>query len=308
MNAKKSENSAIFINRADEKYGIMNVREVSATEDNQAVERAIGYIEENLQNEISLSAVAAAAGYSVYHFARVFRRATGMTPASYIRRRRISEICRAMESGDRPISEIAFAWGFNSKENFIRAFKTEHHILPTEFKSAQNSLKLYDRLTLCACEPEVKASVKSMDAFDLVVYPCDEETPPSFWNKYNARGWSRRLSGGECVRDFGVSAWDAERNRLNYFIGIEADKARGCREHTVELHIPGGLYALFDTPKAERFDFVSTIHQTWAYIDRVWLPANGYRRTGGYELESYVENSHTYSETIYIPIERKDEP
>lgn len=39
-------------------------------------------------------------------------------------------------------------YGFNSKENFMRAFKREHHILPTEYRSAENSLKLYEKYRL----------------------------------------------------------------------------------------------------------------------------------------------------------------
>jgi AraC family transcriptional regulator len=37
---------------------------------------------------------------------------------------------------DIPVSEMAFEYGFNSKENFTRAFISEHHILPTEYSKA----------------------------------------------------------------------------------------------------------------------------------------------------------------------------
>ncbi len=77
------------------------------------IQNAINYIEEHLTDEISNAKLAQIAGYSE----------------------------------KRPVSEIAFEYGFNSKENFTRAFKAEHHILPTEFKTARNSLKPYDRIT-----------------------------------------------------------------------------------------------------------------------------------------------------------------
>ena len=50
---------------------------------------------------------------------------------------------------------------------------------------------------------------------------------------------------------------------------------------------------------------ISTIHKTWDYIARVWLPEIGYVRSGGYELESYVEESREFSETIYISIKKE---
>ena len=83
-----------------------------------SIQKAIDYIEENLKNDISIGQVAAAIGYSEYHFLRIFKRFVGFTPASYIRKRRISEIVGAMERNDssRPISDIAFECGFNSKE------------------------------------------------------------------------------------------------------------------------------------------------------------------------------------------------
>lgn len=103
------------------------------------IERVINYIEENLQGEISLEDCARVSGYSLYHFLRIFRDAVGLTPANYIRKRRISEISKEIMRGNQSISPIAFRYGFNSKENFVRAFKAEHHILPTEYKETKTA-------------------------------------------------------------------------------------------------------------------------------------------------------------------------
>jgi AraC family transcriptional regulator len=104
------------------------------------IAKAVEYIEENLTNEIDLAACAKACGYSKYYFLRAFKEVAGITPIDYIRKRRLSEIAKRICEGDEYISEIAFAYGFNSKENFTRAFKDEYHILPTEYKQVQNSL------------------------------------------------------------------------------------------------------------------------------------------------------------------------
>ena len=88
----------------------------------EQIEKAIEYIEENLQCEISLAECARVSGYSPYHFLRVFRSTVGLTPSDYIRKRRITEISREMMQGKQYLSSIAFRYGFNSKENFIRAF------------------------------------------------------------------------------------------------------------------------------------------------------------------------------------------
>lgn len=284
----------------------MGVNEINYREH---IQRALEYIEENLRGDISNADLAHVAGYSEYHFLRVFKEVVHLTPADYIRKRRISEIVRRMETEKQPIANLAFEYGFNSKENFVRAFKAEHHILPTEFKTIQNSLKLYEPIKF-EYEPfRVEAQLVTLEPFRLVTYKSDESFAPHFWNKYNTRQWSKKLSGGKTVEDFGVSDWNAERNELVYYIGIREEDAQGDLTGTEVLDIEGGLYAIFDTPHTTHFDFVNSIHRTWDYIGRIWLPENGYQRRGGFELESYVEESHLFSERIYIPIisERKSE-
>ena len=268
------------------------------------IQKALDYIEDNLKNDIDSATLARVAGYSEYHFLRVFRQTVHLTPADYIRKRRITEIVRCVVREKRPISEIAFAYGFNSKENFVRAFKREHHILPTEFRAAQNSLKLYDRLILEEPEFELEATFVTLDGFRLITYKSDEKYTPHFWNKYNANGWSKKLSGGNTVEDFGACIWNAEQKKLDYYIGIRAADAHGDLSDTVTLDIASGLYAVFDTPPSIHFDFVNTVHRAWDDIGRVWLRENGYERTGGFELESYTEESRKFSEKIYIPIRK----
>ena len=266
------------------------------------VMQAINYIEENLKNQIALTDCARVSGYSDYHFIRVFKEATGLTPADYIRKRRLTEIIKHMRQ-DIPVSEMAFEYGFNSKENFTRAFISEHHILPTEYKSALNSLKLYEAISF-ETEPFVVIPIFTyLEPFILTVYKSDEAYPPNFWNKYNSRKWSKKLSGGKVCEDYGVSAWNESENKLDYFIGIKKENTIGNTDGTMELLIQGGLYAIFATPKASHYDFVNTIHRTWAYINNKWLQNSGYRRTGGYEFESYIEESRIFSEKIYIPLE-----
>lgn len=268
----------------------------------EVVQKAIDYIEAHLPEPLPLDTLARAAGYSKFHFQRLFLETVHMTPAVYIRRRRISEVVRAMEAGEQSISALAFAWGFNSKENFTRAFKSEHHILPTEFKSVGNSLKLWDRISLE--EPFVmpEGVPVMLDSFRLIVLPSDEAVPSDFWNRYNVGGWSAKLSGGDVVEDWGVSLWDSAENRLRYFIGIREEYAHGDLSGTIPLEIPGGTYIRFDTPPGPQFRFIATVQRTWAGISE-WMETHGYRRMAGYELEYYVESSRTFTETILIPAE-----
>ncbi len=268
----------------------------------ESIQRAIDYIEDNLCFDLRTEELAAAAGYSKYHFIRIFTEAIGLTPADYIRKRRLSQIADELDRYSGSIAELAFRYGFNSKENFIRAFKAEHHILPTEYKKAKNSLRLYPRAKLDFQRTPAAPQIVTLAPFSLTVLESDEEYPPHFWNKYNCRGVSRRLSGGKTVADYGVSSWDCTEGRLRYYIGIRTDEAAGDTLGTLQLAVEGGMYAVFTTEPAGHFAFVNNIRSTWAYINAEWLPSSGCERTGGLEFESYVEDSRTYSEQIYIPI------
>lgn len=266
------------------------------------IEKAINYIEENLQNAISLSDCAKNCGYSQYHFLRLFKYSTGFTPADYIRKRRLSEIAKRIPDGKEHISDLAFQYGFNSKENFIRAFKSEHHILPTEYKSAANSLKLYEKIVFKSAEFSVAPRILRLEDFEVIGYKSDEEVVSNFWNKYNVNGSSRTLSGGKSVRDYGVCIWNETCQKQDYYIGIKSHDAKGNLQNTQKLVIHGGLYASFPTPPSTHGNFVSTIHKTWEYIFGKWIPESDYEFAGGYQFECYVEQSRVYSEDIYVPI------
>ena len=269
------------------------------------ITQVINYIEAHLKEELDNKSLARISGYSEYHFIRLFRKYVRLTPADYIRKRRISEIvCRIGET-NRSMSDVAFEYGFNSKENFTRAFKREHNILPTEWKSVNCSLRLFLPFEF---EPEKqlpKISIAYLKGFSLTVYNFGGEFPPDCWNKYNAQRLSCTLSGGNAVEDYGAMMWDNGEKKLNYYIGIATENAKGDISGTLQLEIPEGTYAVFDTPPSEQKDFVINIRNTWDWIYKEWFPASGFERGEGYELESYTETSRKYTERIYIPIKRR---
>ncbi len=267
------------------------------------ISRVLDYIENHLKDDtkLNITSLSKIAGYSEFHFLRVFKEFVGLTPADYIRKRRISEIVKRI-GGNRPVSDIAFEYGFNSKENFTRAFKSEHNILPTEFKKANCSLRLFEPFEFEKTYPVPVVAMKFIEGFVLTAYNFGDTFPPNCWNKYNTEKRSLTLSGGILTEDFGVMRWNKNKNCLEYYIGIPTELAKGDVDTTIEIEIEGGLYAVFQTVPANQYDFVDTIRKTWEWINTVWLPTSGYKRKDAYELESYMESSKEYSEHIYVPL------
>ena len=269
------------------------------------VKLALDYIESHLKDEIDNKTLAQITGYSEYHFIRLFRKFVSLTPANYIRKRRISEIVRRIGEISQPMSDVAFEYGFNSKENFTRAFKKEHNILPTEWKTANCSLRLFMPFDFESSNPKPTVSMQYLEKFSLIAYRFDNQSPPHCWNKYNAENRSILLSGGDIVEDFGAMIWDDKKGKLIYHIGIKADAAKGNIADTQQLEISSGLYAVFETPHTNQHDFVRMIRSTWDWIYSDWLPNSGYCKAEGFEQESYIETSKEYIERIYIPIKKE---
>ncbi|MBQ2732742.1 MAG: AraC family transcriptional regulator [Clostridia bacterium] len=275
----------------------------------ESIEKVISLIESELKSDksgildnVSLSRVA---GYSEYHFLRIFKSVVGITPADYIRKRRISEIVRVMCVSDRPISDIAFEYGFNSKENFTRAFAGEHGILPTDFRNADCSLRLYSRFSFEKSQSEPAATIVYVSGFSVTAYSYPGLSPNQAWNKYNASGCSEKLTDKNNAVDYGVMCWNTKTRALDYYIGVKSELVKNAFGNTVDLYISPGVYAVFDTPPATQHTFAELIGETWNYIYRVWLPKNGFKRAKGYEFECYTENSKLYTERIFVPIEKE---
>lgn len=70
------------------------------------IQRVIDYIETHLKEELNNKLLAKIVGYSEFHFLRLFREAVRLTPADYIRKRRISEIVRRIGTESRPMSDM----------------------------------------------------------------------------------------------------------------------------------------------------------------------------------------------------------
>jgi len=106
-----------------------------ADQNAEAVNRMKVYIDKNIKEPITAKALSAAAGYSQYYAARIFKRHTGRMPFEYIRERRLNEAAAALrESGSR-VFEVALDFVFDSHEGFTRAFANAFGITPKKYAS-----------------------------------------------------------------------------------------------------------------------------------------------------------------------------
>jgi AraC-like DNA-binding protein/ligand-binding sensor protein len=98
------------------------------------VQKARAYIAQHKTDPLSLSEVAKAAGASVFHFCKVFHKATGLKFTDYVARVRLEEARTQLLNPNRRISEVAFDVGFQSLTQFNRMFKRVFGQSPSEFR------------------------------------------------------------------------------------------------------------------------------------------------------------------------------
>jgi AraC-like DNA-binding protein len=103
------------------------------------VAKAREYIEKHKAEEFSLSDVARAAGASVFHFCKVFHKATGLKFTDYVARVRVEDARNRLLNPNLRISEIAYDVGFQSLTQFNRTFKRVFGQSPTEFRARVSS-------------------------------------------------------------------------------------------------------------------------------------------------------------------------
>ena len=94
------------------------------------------YVREQLAEEISVEALAGLVELSPFHFSRVFKQATGMSPLQFVTRERITRAQQLVRETSRSLIEIALEVGYTSPSHFAQVFRRAVGATPTEFRSA----------------------------------------------------------------------------------------------------------------------------------------------------------------------------
>lgn len=98
------------------------------------VNRAIDHVLGRLAEPLRLEAVARAAGFSPFHFHRVFKALMGETLREFVSRQRLERALTLMSRRPaRSLTEIALECGFASSSDFSRGFKQRYGVAPSRF-------------------------------------------------------------------------------------------------------------------------------------------------------------------------------
>ena len=272
------------------------------------INQAIIYMEEHLADSVTLADIAGSVNLSAFHFQRAFSLLTGVSPAEYLRKRRLSQAGAELADGTGKVIDIALKYGYDSPESFTKAFTRFHGVSPSQVKNG-SSIRFMNRYTVRisidgGCIMEYK--IEKWDAMDLLVHTgifhaeTSEQEIPAFWDAYYASEELRKIPGylGVCAQQKTGS------DEFTYGIGCRASDVDGIPEGFEILHIPEHTWAVFKCvgpmPKA--------IQEMWGKIYREWLPVSDYELVPDCDIENYLPGnpaSPNYVSEICFPVKKK---
>jgi AraC family transcriptional regulator len=114
------------------------------TAQQRLVEQVLAVMRQDLATPLSLHALAECAGLSPFHFARVFRRVTGIPPGAFLAALRLEEAKRLLLTTDLPVTDICFAVGYQGLGTFTARFTRLVGVPPTQLRRLPELLAAID--------------------------------------------------------------------------------------------------------------------------------------------------------------------
>jgi AraC-like DNA-binding protein len=97
--------------------------------------RVIEYIQQNLDKDLPLAELAALVCMSPYHFARLFKRSTGVPPHRFVIRQRIARASAILARPELSIAQISRLVGFRTASHFTTVFRHVTGITPKGYRT-----------------------------------------------------------------------------------------------------------------------------------------------------------------------------
>lgn len=278
------------------------------------VYEAIVHIEANLDEEISLPEVAEKAGYSVFHFGRIFQGVTGETVMDYVRKRRLTEAAKALVQTNRRILDIALDWQYDSHEAFTRAFKRAYGMTPGIFRRRRVFVPLRAPLSIADIQPlgtkgaAMETRIINLPAMRVVgmayVGKNENEEIHSMWGVFFPRIGEVQGRTHPNV-SLGVCGDAREDGSFRYVAGCEVESDAPVPDGMTVFDVPAATYVVV-TQRGVLSDEQHGLHAAVNYVYRDWLPQSGYQRADTPDLEWYDERFRWGQEDsemdVYTPI------
>ena len=286
--------------------------------------QAFDYLEDNLEGKADFDRAAAIANCSIFHFCRTFEILYGISPAEYLKRRKLSLASLDLAARNATVNEVAQRYGWDSSEAFSRAFKRHFGLNPsdTRLKGARletcQPIRFDVSLKRGKCPKCQIVEKPELALTGIAMRTTNEENQRdaslvSFWQRVFASGacdllWENAGPMGLLGLCYDYVIADSS---FSYMAAIEAPAAPRAAFPSVwgSVTVPAATYAVFEGigPMPD------TILALWKSINAEWFPTSGYEHAGTPDFERYpakayhdagLANSEHRGE-IWVPIRKK---
>jgi AraC family transcriptional regulator len=255
----------------------------------QCINAAIDYIRQNLTGDLSLQTLADHAGFSRFHFHRIFSSLMGETLADFVARVRLERAVALMKA-DRAllVSDAAFAVGYTALASFSRAFRRRYGMNasvwdrrePLKVRKNGQTLEgfpVYTEEMLSDLSPDLPVTVKPFPATSIAYIRVTNSYQPdrvmAAVERLSAWVGARGIDPLGCTA-VGMSQDDPDVTPLElceYDVCLSVPQdVRGSGEVQTRtlpacvlaaIHVQGDIFA---------------VDRAWQFLYRFWLPRSRY--------------------------------
>ena len=269
------------------------------------IQKAIDYIEVNLDKDINFDIVAKEVGMSAFYFHRIFSAVVGVSPTTYIRNRRLTVAAQEISKNNENIVDIAFKYGFESHEAFSRAFKNFHGVVPKLAKKDGNEFKNFSRANL---EFEVNTNnilnyrIESKEVIKVLAFLRkfnieNKDEISKYWKELKESGTLEKISNNYKKDLLGICIGKQSDFEYKYGIGVEQTEDIETNIEMETIEIPKSTWVVF---KCEGQD-EKNINELWSRIYKEFFITSSYKQCMDIDFELYDDKNTE----IWIPISKE---
>lgn len=282
-----------------------------------AIDVVTSYIQTHIGDPLKLDHLAVLAGFSPYHFHRIFSALTGETVAEHVRRVRLATAVQRLMHTDNPVTEIALTSGYETPAAFTKAFRQRFGVTPTALRTMKREAAytiLLEQPTpqpanTRRVRPEIRAlpdlRILYVRGWGMVDYDFKVAADAAF-TKLACYLHEQKLTEaftatlGITPDDYDVVPHD--QCRFDAGVILKDGVAIAPTGNVAIQVLPAGRWAVFQHKGP-----YNTLWQSWNVAYRDWLPRSGERPRDVPPVEVYLNNiNNTPSEQlrteILIPI------
>lgn len=208
------------------------------------------YVEENIDEDLTLEKLAKIACYSPFHFHRIFQAIVGETVHSYVKRLRMQTAAGKLRYTEQPVTAIALDASFETPSAFTRAFKQFMGSSPKNYRALNSTVNTMAKKLkeLPMIKPDkVEKSLPDLNLLFVRKHGNYTQSPWSAWEAMSGFINENHLDRSR-MRYFGITHDDprvTSEDKLRYDAAILVPKGSKEKGEVGHQILKGGKYAIF---------------------------------------------------------------